>query len=74
MYYMTRVLNRNKNKLILNSSPTACLCSYVTVHFNLSGQTHPMHLIHEIAAGMAAGTGSGGVTPEKNVEIAVARR
>jgi hypothetical protein len=33
-----------------------------------------MYLIHELAAGMAAGTGSGGVTPEKNFEIAVARR
>jgi hypothetical protein len=54
----------NKNKHILYSSPKACLCSCVTMHFNLSGQTQLMYLIHELAKGMAAGTGSGGETPE----------
>jgi hypothetical protein len=43
----------------------------VTMHFNLSGQTRPKYLIHELATGMAAGTGC---NPGKMFEIAVARR
>jgi hypothetical protein len=65
-------MNKNKHKHILYSSPTACLCSCVTVHFNLSGQTQPMYLTHELATGRSQVRGPGYI-PGKIFEIADAR-